>query len=327
MAWYDKLNPMEYLHDLGRWMTEREGADQYAQRQRALEDQERLRDYGQEERTVFEGWERNPDYVPTGNAWQDAIGGMRMRTRKETPLYGPYQKDPVQLGEDARRAEVNAALQRQLDLSEGRGPSLAAQQYAAANQDTQAGLMSMAAGGRGAQGARFAAQQRARVGAGMASGIAEARTREQMAAMQQYNQGLSNAQQADYAREALNAQLQQQQQQGNQAAWLQQEQMRRQMELAHQQAGKGQTNAGKLWGIVGTGVGAYLGGPQGAQAGGAVGTGIADIGGQGATGTGAQAPVAAPAQQKMFRGAQPGYAPSANNTIRTGPPIRQARRY
>lgn len=134
--------------------------------------------------------------------------------------YGPYAEAAV-MADDPRRGDIDANLARQLAMAEGRGPSLAAQQYRSAQQENVAAQASLAAGGRGAQGQRFAAQNIGRSQAGLASGVAEARTREQMAAQGAYNQSLQSAQQADNERNALNAQLQQQTNQGNQEAYLQ----------------------------------------------------------------------------------------------------------
>lgn len=135
------------------------------------------------------------------------------------PKYGPYS-EAAQLGADPRAGEINANLARQLAMAEGRGPSLAEQQYRTAQQENVAAQASLAAGGRGAQGQRFAAQNIARSQAGLASGVAEARTREQMAAQSAYNQSIQSAQGADAERAALNAQLQQQTGQANQQAYM-----------------------------------------------------------------------------------------------------------
>ncbi len=68
--------------------------------------------------------------------------------------------------------------------SRGEGPSLAEQQYQAAQQDTTGALSSMARGSASPAAARQALIQRGRVGQGMAQGVAMARTNEQMQASQ-----------------------------------------------------------------------------------------------------------------------------------------------
>jgi hypothetical protein len=68
--------------------------------------------------------------------------------------------------------------------SRGEGPSLAEQQYQAAQQDTTGALSSMGRGSASPAAARQALIQRGRVGQGMAQGVAMARTNEQMQASQ-----------------------------------------------------------------------------------------------------------------------------------------------
>jgi hypothetical protein len=66
----------------------------------------------------------------------------------------------------------------------GAGPSMAQQAYRQASQDTTNSLGSLARGSASPGAARAAVIQQGRVGQGMASGLASARTQEQMAAQQ-----------------------------------------------------------------------------------------------------------------------------------------------
>jgi hypothetical protein len=140
------------------------------------------------------------------------------RAEANRPKYGPYA-EAAQMGADQRAGEINANLARQLALAEGRGPSLAAQQYRSAQQEGVNASASIAAG-RGAAAQRLAAQNIARSNAGLAAGVTEARTREQLGHQTAYNQALQSAQKMDADREALNVQLQQQTAAANQQAYL-----------------------------------------------------------------------------------------------------------
>lgn len=168
---------------------------------------------------------------------------------------GPYG-EVVQAGPDQYRGSVDENLRYQRALARGEGPSLAEQSFRSASAQGLANARSLAAGGRGAQGARFAAANIGRQQAGMAAGLAEARTREMLGAQSAYNQALQGAQASAYGRDALNAQLRQQTGLANQQAYL--DILAKQLGLSRDQLQAGMansqlpTNADRVLNVVGT---------------------------------------------------------------------------
>lgn len=146
------------------------------------------------------------------------------------------------MGQNPYASQQNALLDQLMAQAQGKGPSLAQQQYRAANQDAMANQVALSRG-RGAGAVSSSAQQMGQLGQGLAAGAAQARTQEQMAAQQNLQQSLSAAGQMDYQR-ALANQSMYQQALGNMM----------------QQGGIGQS----LMGLAGQGLGAYamLRGPQ-----------------------------------------------------------------
>lgn len=74
------------------------------------------------------------------------------------------------------------AINRLEGMASGTAPSLAEMQYRSASMDTTSALSSMARGSASPAAARQAMIQQGRVGQGMAAGVAQARTNEQMQA-------------------------------------------------------------------------------------------------------------------------------------------------
>lgn len=122
------------------------------------------------------------------------------------------------------------------DMAAGRGPSLAEKQYKAASAQQMQNVAAQGASGRGNPNiaARHVAEGQAQIGQGLAAGVAQARTNEQMQAQQQLGGALAGASQNEYQRQALNAQLQQQSNLANQQAWLQM--LQQKMGLSSEQA-------------------------------------------------------------------------------------------
>lgn len=139
--------------------------------------------------------------------------------------------------------QQNALIEQLMKQSRGEGPSLAGQQYQAANQDALANQVAMSRG-RGPGAMRAAGQQMGQMNQGLAAGSAMARTREQLGAMGQLQGSLSAANQADFQRAAANQSMYQ-----------------NAMSAMMQQGGIGQSLAG----LAGQGLGAYamLRGPSG----------------------------------------------------------------
>lgn len=81
------------------------------------------------------------------------------------------------------------------DMAQGRGTSLAEQQYKSASADQQKNIATLAASGRGPAGMaqRQAMQAQGQVGTGLAQGAATARLQEQMAAQQMLGGAIQGA--------------------------------------------------------------------------------------------------------------------------------------
>lgn len=81
------------------------------------------------------------------------------------------------------------------DMAQGRGTSLAEQQYKSASADQQKNIATLAASGRGPAGMaqRQAMQGQAQIGTGLAQGAATARLQEQMAAQQMLGGAIQGA--------------------------------------------------------------------------------------------------------------------------------------
>lgn len=81
------------------------------------------------------------------------------------------------------------------DMAQGRGTSLAEQQYKQASADAGRQVSTLAASGRGPAGMaqRQAMQQQAQIGTGLAQGSAQARLQEQMMAQQQLGGAIQGA--------------------------------------------------------------------------------------------------------------------------------------
>lgn len=89
------------------------------------------------------------------------------------------------------------------DMAQGRGQSLAENQYRQASGQAQQQIAAQAASGRGPAGMvqRQAGQAQAQVGQGLAAGSAEARLKEQMAAQQMLGGAIQGADASRNARE------------------------------------------------------------------------------------------------------------------------------
>lgn len=192
MAWYDYLNPMTYL-DAGasaigkglHWLTDKGNPGKDVDLPYFQEDRDRLQG-------MLDG------HSPYVNGAATSQGG--------------------QVGQDPWQSGWASLIQQLQDQAAGRGPSLAVQQYQRASGDAMAQQTALARGGRTAGGARQAAQNLGAVQQGMASGSAMARTQEQMGAIGQLGGALSGAGNAQYQRDALQAQLAQQNNQFNASA-------------------------------------------------------------------------------------------------------------
>lgn len=110
------------------------------------------------------------------------------------------------VGEDPYAGDYRALIDQLRAQSEGRGPSLAEQQYRRASGDNMAQQAALARGGRSLGAGRQAAQNMGSISQGLASGVAEARTREQLGAQQALNSVIGGASQSTFARDQLNSQ-------------------------------------------------------------------------------------------------------------------------
>lgn len=146
------------------------------------------------------------------------------------------------IGQNPYQGDQNALIAQLQQMASGQGPSLANQQYQQANNDAMSNQLAMSRG-RGAGAARNAGVQLGQLGAGLAAGSAQARTREQMGAIQGLQGSLTAAGQMDFQRAAANQSMYQ-----------------NAMAQMMQQGGIGQSLAG----LAGQGIGAYamLRGPK-----------------------------------------------------------------
>lgn len=89
------------------------------------------------------------------------------------------------------------------DMAQGRGTSLAEQQYKSASADQQKNIAALGASGRGPAGMaqRQAMQAQGQIGTGLAQGAATARLQEQMAAQQMLGGAIQGADASRQARE------------------------------------------------------------------------------------------------------------------------------
>jgi hypothetical protein len=172
-----------------------------------------------------EAWlnERGDGVLTNGDIHQAQLPGFQQQYAETqgaiNATRGDRRMQASQVGASQQQHNANALVSQLQMQADGRGPSLAGQQYKNAHQEGVAGMKALAAGGRGAQGARYAAGNIGRQNAGLASGLAEATTREQMAARSQLGQAIGQADNMDYQRQAMNAQLTQQASQANQQAY------------------------------------------------------------------------------------------------------------
>lgn len=139
------------------------------------------------------------------------------------------------MGANPYQDQQNALIQQLQQQASGQGPSLAVQQYQAANQDAMSNQMAMSRG-RGAGAGRNAGIQMGQLGASLAGGSAMARTREQMGAQQNLQGALTAGGQMDFQRAAANQGMYQ-----------------NALGMMMQQGGIGQSLAG----LAGQGLGAY----------------------------------------------------------------------
>lgn len=146
------------------------------------------------------------------------------------------------MGQNPYEGQQGALIDMLMNQASGGGPSLAVQQYQAANQDAMANQMAMSRG-RGAGAARNAGVQMGQLGQGLAAGSALARTREQLGAAQMAQSALTAGGQMDFQRAAANQQM-----------------YSNALQAMMQQGGIGQSLAG----LAGQGIGAYamLRGPK-----------------------------------------------------------------
>lgn len=86
--------------------------------------------------------------------------------------------------------EWGGLIQQLKSQAQGLGPSVAQQAYGQAAQDTNAALSAQVAGTANPANARTALIQRGRTGQGMAQGLAQARTQEQLGAQSALAQAL-----------------------------------------------------------------------------------------------------------------------------------------
>ncbi len=130
----------------------------------------------------------------------------------------PWQSGS-QVGANQYGGGINSLISQLQAQSQGRGPSVGQDAYRAASQDSMAQQAALSRVG-GAAGARQAGINQGRIQQGMAQGLSAARTQEQLGAMGQLGSVYNMASNQDFQRDALNAQLRAQAQQGNQSAYL-----------------------------------------------------------------------------------------------------------
>lgn len=133
------------------------------------------------------GYTEGPDAQGYGGPGQIAGGGKVKLNALNLPY---FQQDRDRLmgllgGRSPFAGDEWGALIGQLQQrASGQGPSLAEMDYRRAAQDTVAALGSLSRGSATPGAARAAMIQQGRIGQGMAAGLAQARTAEQMAAQQ-----------------------------------------------------------------------------------------------------------------------------------------------
>lgn len=193
----------------------------------------------------------------------------------ENLMQGSPYAQAAQVGASPYAGDQSALLGQLRSMAAGGGPSIAAQAYQNASQDSLAQQAAMAHGGN-AMVARQAMLNQGRIQQGLANGLAQARTQEQLGAINQYGGAIGQAEQQDLARSGMNAQLQQQAGLANQNAYLDQlgkmlglsqSQLQASIARAQLQAGAAQmpTNFDKLLQIGAT-VGPMLAGGAGGAA-------------------------------------------------------------
>jgi hypothetical protein len=160
----------------------------------------------------------------SANAIRDRANGMdedRARLQNALGQRSPWQTAPG-VAKDPYQGDWRGLIAQLQGQAAGTGPSLAAQQYQNATNDNIAAQAAMARSGNTGAGvnARQAAIGAGRAQQGLAAGVAEARTREQMAASQALQGALQGAGGASFQRDALRAQLEGQANAGNQGAYL-----------------------------------------------------------------------------------------------------------
>lgn len=128
----------------------------------------------------------------------------------------------AQVGQGAYSGDMRNYITGLQNMAAGRGPSLAENQYKAAADQGMRQSAAIAASGRGNVGQAMRQSQKAtgQITQGLAQGSATARLQEQMAAQQQLGGALGMADNAEFQRQGLNAQLSQQSNLANQQAWL-----------------------------------------------------------------------------------------------------------
>lgn len=120
-------------------------------------------------------------------------------------LYGLFGEDDSasnkpKLGPDPWASHYKSLIDQLQRQASGGGPSLARQQYAAANQNAIANQLALSHG-RNAGSARQGAIGAAQLGQGLSAGMAEAGTRERMMAQQQMLQAIQAASNSQNARD------------------------------------------------------------------------------------------------------------------------------
>ena len=121
------------------------------------------------------------------------------------PGYDQHQAEIARLQQQggAYDAQYQDYVNGLRDMAQGRGQSLAENQYRQASGDAQQQIATQAASGRGPAGMaqRQAGQAQAQVGQGLAAGSANARLQEQMAAQQMLGGAIQGADASRNARE------------------------------------------------------------------------------------------------------------------------------
>ena len=167
-----------------------------------------------------EWWSGKAPIQPT----QQGIPGYEDYMKQLSGFMGqgnPYMQ-ASQVGQSGYKGDMDEYLRRLKGISQGAG-GVAAEQYKAAAGQGMQQAASIAASGRGnpAMAARQAQQANSQITQGLAQGSAMAQMQEQQAALGQYGGALNMADQSQFGRDSMNAQLKQQGAMANQQAWLQ----------------------------------------------------------------------------------------------------------